>query len=97
MTDIRRTDAERDAAMRELQAFLAERDAALRTMDIAYARKMMPGASSDDVRLCAMHKARYEMTGMEPELRRESRAWLEERGFGRLNNSQWPADDSLPE
>lgn len=68
----------------EFEDFSRRRDEALRTLDMDYARTAIPGASSDEVRLMALHKARYETTRIAPELRQESRAWLEERGDTRL-------------
>ena len=36
----------------------AERLQALLTLDLAYARRVMAGASGDDVRIAALHKVR---------------------------------------
>lgn len=80
-----------------LEARLAERNRALKKIDMEYARRTMPGASSDEVRLMAMHKARYEVTAMPARLRHASREWLELRGYRRLYDLPWPADRSLPE
>ena len=76
---------------------IKERDEAISTLDMTYARRMMASASDDEVRLLAMHKARYEATRIAPELRHASRAWLEERGFTRFYDLPWPTDGSLPE
>ena len=81
----------------ELEAFLKERDEALRTLDMDYARRLMPGASNDEVRLLALHKVRYEATSIEPELRHDSRAWMEKHGYKRFNDLPWSTDGSLPE
>lgn len=78
---------------KELQAFLDKRDEALRTLDMDYARRVLPQASSDEVRLLAMHKARYECKTIGPEYRHASGAWLRERGFGR----GIPGEPLLPE
>ena len=70
---------------------------ALMHLDMEYAREMIPEASSDEVRLVAMHKARYELVTMPPELRHESRAWLEKFGFNRHKQQPWPPVGELPE
>lgn len=80
----------------ELEAWKRERNAALTSMDMAYAEKLMPRAHPE-VRLMAMHKARYECTEIAPELRQESRKWLESHGLHRLGGLPWSADGSLPE
>lgn len=77
--------------------WISGRDKAVATLDMEYARKMMPGAASDEVRLCAMHKARYEMKRIAPELRHESRAWLEKNGYKRFMDLPWPTEGGLPE
>jgi hypothetical protein len=77
---------------------LARRNEALETMDMDYARELMPNATSDNIRLAAMHKARYECTLMTDSLRHESRKWLEDHKFTRLNSVPWPPkDEELPE
>lgn len=80
----------------DLKAALSERNEALTTLDMAWSRRMIPDASSDDVRLMAMHKARYECTQIAPDLRRESRRWLEKNGCGRFYGQPWPDGDELP-
>jgi len=56
--------------------FVRERDRALSALDMLWARRMMPQASGDDVRLLAMHKARIHSLGVSGALRRESMRWL---------------------
>jgi len=73
------------------------RNLALIELDMEYARMVLPGLSSDEVRLAAMHKARYEILSMPPELRHESRAWLEKFGFTRWRQIPWPPAGELPE
>ncbi|WP_140636937.1 hypothetical protein [Methylibium rhizosphaerae] len=71
----------------EFGDFLDERLNALRTLDVAWARREAPGApgaSSDDVRLVALHKARYRCREIEVALRHESAEWLRVRGCGDL-------------
>ena len=82
--------------MRNWRSFAELRNQALRTLDMEYARKTMPAASSDEVRLMAMHKARYEVTSMEPDLRHASRVWLQDRGYARFYDLPWPTDGGLP-
>lgn len=72
------------------------RNKAFRELDMGFARAAFPNASSDEVLLMAMHKARYECLDMEDALRHESRAWLEERGYERFKGQPWPTDGSLP-
>lgn len=82
-----------------LTPFLAwreERNRALRALDIGYARRLMPTATGDDVRLMAMHKARYECTDLEPELRHASADWLRERGFSRMSGDPILPEGQLP-
>ncbi len=57
---------------------------ALLTLDMDYARKAMPDASGDDVRLAAMHKARHALTSMPMALRIESAQWLKANGMAGL-------------
>ena len=75
----------------------AERHAALTALDMAWARKLIPNASSDDVLLAAMHKARYEIPSLPDELRHESRRWLEERSLSRFGKLPWPPAGQLEE
>lgn len=76
----------------QLEAALAERNRALQSLDMDYARRMLPGATSDFVRLVAMHKARYECTAVAPEARHASADWLRQHKLGRATG-----DDLLPE
>ena len=76
---------------------LAERDRALETLDLAFGRRMMPNASSDDVILIALHKARVEVVRIREPSRRESMHWLKRRGLSRINGLMWPKNDELPE
>ena len=70
---------------------------ALIELDMEYARETIPEASSDEVRLVAMHKARYEHTDVPAEYRHASRAWLEKFGFNRHKQQPWPPVGELPE
>lgn len=78
-----------------LATFLAERHRMLRTLDVAAAQAKMPGAS-DEVVLIALHKARYDCTAIEDELRHESARWLRERGYRGLTGPLLP-EGELPE
>lgn len=68
----------------ELGHLLDERLNALRTLDVAWARREAPGASSDEVLLIALHKARYRCREIEAALRHESAEWLRSRACGDL-------------
>jgi hypothetical protein len=74
----------------------AERNRVLRELDMEAARDMLPFASGDDVRLAAMHKARYDCKDIEPELRHASRAWLHERGMGDMHGASLLPEGELP-
>ena len=74
----------------------SERNRALETLDMDYARKIMPHAWCDEVRLIALHKARYECTEIADGLRRESERWLKHQGYRRIDRMEFPTDGSLP-
>lgn len=80
----------------DLQSAIAQRNRAFEMLDMNYARAMLPN-SSDEVRLVALHKSRYECCQISDDLRRESEAWLKRRGFSRFKGQPWPADGSLPQ
>lgn len=79
-----------DERPQEMLDWLADRKLALETLDMAYARRNFPGASSDEVLLLAMHKARYECTDVAANLRRASGAWLKKHGYKRVYDLPWP-------
>lgn len=83
-------------AAADLARFRATRTAALATLDLDYARRVFPNASSDELLLATLHKARYECADIDAALRVESRTWLESRGFSRLNRLPWPSPGELP-
>lgn len=85
-----------DAEELEIAKFREERNKALREMNLDYARSVIPSAPSDEVLIVALHKARYECTGLEPEYRHASAAWLRERGYGRMCGPLLP-EGELPE
>lgn len=60
----------------DVAAYVRERDKALARLDMEWARRTMPNASSDEVRLIAMHKARYHSLGVSSRKRRASARWL---------------------
>jgi hypothetical protein len=64
---------------------LKDRHTALLTLDMDYARSLMPEATGDDVRLAAMHKARHASSAMPMALREESAEWLRTQGMTGLN------------
>jgi len=70
---------------------------ALTTLDMNYARRKMPNVRSDEARLIAMHKTRYECIDIDDDLRHISRRWLQDRKFSRLQYVPWLPDDQLPE
>ncbi|WP_140637254.1 hypothetical protein [Methylibium rhizosphaerae] len=74
----------RSIADSEFGDCLDERLNALRTLDVAWARREAPGASSDEVLLVALHKARYRCREIDAALRHESAEWLRSRGCGDL-------------
>lgn len=79
-----------DTRPEDIKDWLAERKLALETLDMAYARRNFPNASSDEVLLLAMHKARYECTDIAANLRRASEKWLKARDFNRVHDLPWP-------
>jgi len=79
----------------EFESWKEDRNRALRELDMGYAKVMMP-ASKEEVRLIAMHKARYECTEIEPHLREASREWLEDHKYNRLHGTPWPPIGVLP-
>lgn len=82
---------------RSLENYRAARNKAFREMDLQYARLMLRGKNPpDDVLILALHKARYECTDLEPEYRRESGAWLRERGYGRMTGEPVLPEGDLP-
>jgi hypothetical protein len=77
-------------------AYVAERDAALLSLDLDWARKTMPQASSDEVRIMAMHKARVHAVNLPDEARRDSQRWLLERGLSDLLGFKPDLNAELP-
>ena len=75
----------------------AQRLQALATLDLAFARRFMPGASGDDVRIAAMHKARYDCTDLSVELRHASGDWLRAHGMGALGGRDLLPPGQLPD
>ena len=80
----------------DLQKWIEERNRGLAALDMEYARKMLPGASSDFMLLLAMHKARYECTDLSDDLRHESAKWLREGGWSRMTGGPLLPDGELP-
>ena len=74
--------------MNRMKQLLAQRNKALLELDMDYARRTMPDASNDYVRLLAMHKARYECTTMPREARHASGEWLRDRGHKRMGGAE---------
>lgn len=80
----------------ELEQWRQERNEALAGLDMDWARKMMPTATDDHVRLMAMHKGRVECTDLAPELRHASVEWLRGRGYRRMDGGELPPVGVLP-
>lgn len=57
----------------------------------------MPDASSDHVRLMAMHKGRYECTDLDNAARHTSGEWLRQHGYGRMTGDPLLPEGVLPE
>ena len=76
-----------------LDELLEKRNIALRNLDIAYVTAM---GCAPEFALNALHKARFECTAIEPNLRHASRAWLEANGLGRYMGREWPPKGELP-
>ena len=74
-----------------IEQALKERNAKLTELDMEWARKQMPNASNDEVRLLSMHKARYECTALNRDVRITSYKWLKLRHFKLMTG-----DDLLP-
>jgi hypothetical protein len=73
-----------------------ERNKALTTLDMNYARRLMPEASSDHVRLMAMHKVRYECPFVTDELRHASADWLRKHEYSRMDGTPLLPAGELP-
>lgn len=78
-----------------MSAEIAERDRMLIELDLLAAAKIMPD-TSDDVRIVAMHKARYECTSIDDPSRHKSGEWLRERGYGRMYGMELLPKGELP-
>lgn len=81
--------------MIDLLQFLAERNQALRKLDENYVARSLPTAPPE-LRLMILHKARYECTAIEPELRHQSGRWLSERNLSRSTGDPILPDGALP-
>ncbi|MDP3219198.1 MAG: hypothetical protein Q8S73_34185 [Deltaproteobacteria bacterium] len=79
----------------DIEEYVRQRDAALNTLDMEWAAQQMP-YSAPEVRLLAMHKARYEAVNIAPELRHESAEWLHAAGCTRLDGSPLLSAGELP-
>ena len=77
-------------------AYVAERDKALTNLDASWVMAK-DSRMSPEAALIAMHKMRYECTGVAADLRHASRQWLEQHRYGRLGSLPWPTDGTLPE
>ena len=73
---------------------LAERNRMAVELDVETARKIYPTMSIESM-LPMLHKLRYEITNIDPALRHESRAWLEQHGLKRYQGLPWPPAGEL--
>jgi predicted NAD/FAD-binding protein len=80
----------------EIEQWRADRNKALMALDIEWARKMMPDARNDHVRLAAMHKGRYECTDLDNAARHTSGEWLRQHGYGRMTGEPLLQEGVLP-
>ncbi len=80
----------------DFQKFVLERNEAMRRLDLNWFREHYIGITAEDeILLCTIHKSRYEVVAMGPVLREESRKWLTERSYGRLDGLPWPPEGVL--
>ncbi len=79
-----------------LEEFLARRNKALVELDESYVAATVPKAPSE-MRLMILHKSRYEVITIAPELRHASRKWLTERGYSRMTGTPLLPEGELPE
>lgn len=75
---------------------LAARNRAFETDDYAWARRMMPNASSEVVVVMAFHKARYECRAVSAAKRRESQHWMIENHVRRMTGEFVVPGEPLP-
>ena len=69
-----------------IKEFVKDRHEVLMTLDLDKAKEYcekydVPKASSDEVLLIGLHKARLHATDIPTELKEQSREWLKERGY----------------
>lgn len=73
--------------MDEIEQWRADRNKALIMLDMEWARKRLPDATSANVLLMAMHKARYECTDLDMETRLISSEWLKTNKCDRMDGT----------
>lgn len=80
-----------------IQDYVAERNQALLDLDIEFVRKHLSQYQyrTDEFMLLILHKMRYEVATMPPDKRIESRKWLQNNGYKRIDNLPWPENDQL--
>lgn len=76
---------------------IVERNKALSELDMEWARRKMPEATNDHIRLLAMHKSRYECLHIDAQLRHDSGKWLKENGYKRMFGMELLPEGELPE
>lgn len=77
----------------EFQKWKDERNRILRELDVGAA---FNGKLGGEIALCALHKARFECTDIEDNLRYDSGAWLFAHGFKRLTGEDIFDGKELP-
>jgi hypothetical protein len=86
----------RTMSVQTLDEYVEERRKGLSTLNMEWARQVLPAAIDDETRLIAMHKARYDCPDITAELRHESGRWLRERGYGALGGRPLLDEGLLP-
>lgn len=80
---------------KEIDEFVAERNKAFIEMDLNYARERCPKASVKHLEV-ALHKSRYECTGIPDKYRLASRDWLIKNAHTRKDGLDFLPGDNLP-
>lgn len=92
MTEQTTPQPDKRAEALEHKEWREKRNKALRELDVTAVPLKNP-----EVSLIALHKARYDCTDIEDDLRHESRMWLQERGYKRLYGDDFLPEGQLPE
>ena len=79
----------------DIDAYLERRNKALRALDENFVEEMVPTAPVE-MRLLILHKARYDCTVIEADLRHESGRWLRAGGHTQMTGEPILPDGELP-